>query len=283
MAAGEHESSRARRSRGTARRASPPAAAAPSRRIRPAAARCRAAPSTGRPPRRWCACVLARACGSSSSSWTVPSMRARTKPCAASSSSTCACSPLRSLTTGASSTAGVPSGSFEHLVDHLADRLRREIDAVVRAARDAGARVQQAQVVVDLGDGADGRARVVRGRLLLDRDRRRQALDPVDVGLVHHGQELARVGRQRLDVAALAFGIERVEGERGLAGTGQAGEHDQPVARQVEVRFLRLWVRAPRMRMYCIEPSNGTRGRHLDPSRPSFPRASDRSGSVALA
>ena len=45
-----------------------------------------------------------------------------------------------------------------------------------RAVRIADAREQQPQVVVDLGDGADGRARVVRGRLLLDRDRRRQAL-----------------------------------------------------------------------------------------------------------
>ena len=109
------------------------------------------------------------------------------------------------------------SGRLQHVVDHLRDALRRERDAVLRAVRIADAREQQAQVVVDLGDGADGRARVVAGRLLLDRDRRRQALDQVDVGLFHQLQELPRVGRQRLDVAALAFGVERVEGERGLA------------------------------------------------------------------
>ena len=112
--------------------------------------------------------------------------------------------------------------------------------AVVRAARRADAREQQAQVVVDLGDRADGGARVVRGRLLLDRDRRRQALDVVDVRLLHHRQELARVGRQRLDVAALALGVDGVEGERGLAGAGQAGDDDQLVARQVEVDVLEV-------------------------------------------
>ena len=180
--------------------------------------------------------------GTASISCSTPSTRTRTKPCARSCSNTCACSPLRSRTTGASSMQRCSRSGRqrEHLVDHLADGLRLQRVVVVRAARRADARVQQAQVVVDLGDGADGRARVVRGRLLLDRDRRRQALDVVDVGLLHHAQELARVGRQRLDVAALAFGVDRVEGQRGLARAGQAGDHDQLVARQVEIDVLEV-------------------------------------------
>ena len=101
--------------------------------------------------------------------------------------------------------------------------------------RDADARVEQAEVVVDLGDRADGRARVARRRLLVDRDRRRQALDEVDVGLVHLAEELPRVRRQRLDVAALALGVDRVERERRLARAREPGEDDQLVARQLEV------------------------------------------------
>ena len=103
------------------------------------------------------------------------------------------------------------------LVDDLLGRLPRDRLAAVVAVRMADARPQQAQVVVDLGDRADGRARVARRRLLVDRDRRRQALDRVDVGLVHLAEELARVGAQRLDVAALALGVDRVERERRLA------------------------------------------------------------------
>src|SRR5690606_15082668 len=53
-------------------------------------------------------------------------------------------------------------------------------------------------------------------------------------------EELARIGRQALDIAALALGIDGVEGERRLAGAGQAGHHDQPVARQVEVYVLEV-------------------------------------------
>jgi hypothetical protein len=53
--------------------------------------------------------------------------------------------------------------------------------------------------------------------LLFDRDRRRQAFYQVDVRLFHQLQELARIGGQRLDVAPLPFGIEGIEGKRGLA------------------------------------------------------------------
>jgi hypothetical protein len=81
---------------------------------------------------------------------------------------------------------------------------------------------------------------IVRGGLLLDRNGRRQAFDQVDVGLFHQLQELARIGRQRLDIAALAFGIQRVERERGFARAGQAGDDDQLVARQVEIDVLEV-------------------------------------------
>jgi hypothetical protein len=94
----------------------------------------------------------------------------------------------------------------------------------------AGAAEQQAQVVLDLGDRAHGRAGVVAGRLLVDRDRRRQALDRIDIGLVDLAQELARVGREALDVAALPLGKDRVEGQGALAAAAHAGEHHQPVA-----------------------------------------------------
>ncbi len=134
----------------------------------------------------------------------------------------------------------MPSSQREHAVDHLADRLALDRQAGRRRIGHADARQQQAHVVVDLGDGADRRARVLRGGLLLDRDGRRQAVDLVDVRLLHHLQELARIGRQALDIAALAFGIDRVEGERRLAGAGQAGDHDQAVARQVEVDVLEI-------------------------------------------
>jgi hypothetical protein len=108
---------------------------------------------------------------------------------------------------------------------------------------------QQAQIVVDLGDRADGGARVARGGLLLDGDGRRQAVDLVDVRLLHHLEELAGIGRKRLDIAALALGVDRIEGERRLAGAAEAGQHDQAVTRQLEVDVLEVVLRAPRVGM----------------------------------
>ena len=132
-------------------------------------------------------------------------------------------------------------GQHQRRVDHLRDRHGRELLlGVIRAIGLADPREEQAQVIVDLGDGADGGARVVRGRLLLDRDRRRQAFDDVDVGLVHQLQELAGIRREALDITPLPFGVERVESERALARAGEAGDDDQPMPRQIEVDVLEV-------------------------------------------
>ena len=129
----------------------------------------------------------------------------------------------------------MPSSQFEQLVHDLLRGLLGDGFAADGAVRTAHAGPQQAHVVVDLGDGAHGGARVLAGGLLVDGDRRRQALDEVDVGLVHLAQELPGVGGERFDVAALALGEDGVEGEGGLSGAGQAGEDDHGVARQVQV------------------------------------------------
>ena len=51
----------------------------------------------------------------------------------------------------------------QHLVDHLAHGLCFQLRAVIRAARLPDPCEEQAKVIIDLGDGADRRARVVRG------------------------------------------------------------------------------------------------------------------------
>ena len=131
-------------------------------------------------------------------------------------------------------------GQREHLVDDLLGGLARDRPAADRAVRMPDAGVQEPQVVRDLGDRADRRARVARGRLLIDRDRRREALDGVDVGLVHLPEELPRVRRERLDVASLPLRVERVECQRRLAGAREAGDADQPAAREAHGDVLQV-------------------------------------------
>ena len=183
--------------------------------------------------------------GGSVSGCTTPSTRARAKPLDCSSAKRSTYSPLRPRTTGASTWNRVPS-SIASTRSTICCGVCREIGgAADRAVRLAGAGEEQPQVVVDLGDRADGRARVARGRLLVDRDRRAQALDEVDVGLVHLAEELPGVRRQRLDVPPLALGEDRVEGEAGLARAGQPGEDDHRVARQVQVDVAQVVLPRP--------------------------------------
>ena len=131
-------------------------------------------------------------------------------------------------------------GQRHHPVDHLRNGLAFDRQPGRRRIGHAHARPQQPHVVVDLGDGADGRTRVARGGLLLDRDGRGEAVDLVDVRLLHHLQELAGVGGERFHVAALALGIDRVEGERGFARARKPGEHHQLVARDFEIDVLEI-------------------------------------------
>ena len=45
---------------------------------------------------------------------------------------------------------------------------------------------------------------------------------------------------ERLDVSTLAFGVERIEDERGLARARDARHDDQLVERQVEIEVLQI-------------------------------------------
>ena len=176
----------------------------------------------------------------SSSSVSLPSTFTRVKPSRTISSKRSLNSPLRPRTTGAFTVNRAPSSIVQHLVDDRVDRLPRDRLAADRAVRPPDPRVEQAQVVVDLRDRADRRARVPRGRLLVDRDRRAEAVDVVDVRLLHHLEELPRVGGERLDVAALPLRVDRVEGKARLAGAREPGDADQAVPRQADGDVLEV-------------------------------------------
>ena len=120
-------------------------------------------------------------------------------------------------------------------VDHLAYALALDGQTGGWRIGDADSRPEQAHVVVDLSHRAHCGARVARGRLLVDSDGRRQAVDRINIRLFHQLKELSSIGRQALDIAPLAFGIDSVEGERGFARAREARDHDERVARQIYV------------------------------------------------
>ena len=127
--------------------------------------------------------------------------------------------------------------------DLVRDRLRRVAPhglAAAAAIELRRARVQQLQVVVELRHRPHGGARRAHRIGLIDRNRGRYPFDRIDLRLVHAVEELPRVRRERLDVASLAFGVERVEDERRLAGARNPGDHDQLVRGKLERQVLEV-------------------------------------------
>ena len=109
-----------------------------------------------------------------------------------------------------------------------------------RAMRNADGGVEHPQVIVNLGDGADRRARTAAGGLLLDRNRRAQPVDRVHFGPLHLIQKLPRIGRKRLHVAPLALGVDGVERERRFPGSAQPRDHREGIARNLDVDVLQI-------------------------------------------
>src|SRR5262249_1325054 len=119
-------------------------------------------------------------------------------------------------------------------------RIARYAVAASAAEEPGGAPEEELQVIVELRHGAHGRSRGTHRIGLVDGDRGRDAFDRVHLRLVHAVEELPRVRRERLDVAPLALGVERIEYERGLARAGDAGDHYQLVRRQLEREILQI-------------------------------------------
>ncbi len=136
-------------------------------------------------------------------------------------------------------------GQRHQRVHDLLRRLRADAPSADVTMLHARAREHHAQEIVHLGRGADGRARIVRRALLLDRDRRREAANRVVLGLVHLPEELPRVRRQALDVTALPFRVERVECERGFPAAARPGEHDERVLREPRRHVLEIVLASP--------------------------------------
>ena len=178
---------------------------------------------------------------SSSRCLTTPSTLTRTNPCARRFSTTTSCVTSSESCSGNGDVEARAGGQREHRVG---DRLHR-VGLAARGRtcgqiRAADARPEQPQVVVDLGGRADGGARGLGRILLLDRDGGREPVDGIDVGLLHALEELPRVRRERLDVAPLSLGVDRVEGERRLARAGRPGDDGEGAPRDLEVEAFEI-------------------------------------------
>ena len=104
----------------------------------------------------------------------------------------------------------------EDRLQHHVDRLGLNLFPALGAVWNADPGEEKPEMVIDLGDRPHGGAGVVGGRALFDRDRRGEPLDRLHIRLVHLTDELPGVGGERLHIAPLPLGVDRIESERGL-------------------------------------------------------------------
>ena len=62
----------------------------------------------------------------------------------------------------------------------------------------------------------------------------------INIGLLHHIKELARIGAQAFDIAPLPLGIDRIEGKAGFARAAEPRDHHKLVARDIHIDILEI-------------------------------------------
>ncbi len=129
----------------------------------------------------------------------------------------------------------VPRSDFRNeRIHHRLHRVALDDRPAIAAKGRTAPRPEQAQIVVDLRRRPDGGAARRGGVLLLDRHGRRDALEGVQQRLGHALEELLRIGRQRLDVAPLALGVQRIERQGALPRPGRPRDHGERPARELD-------------------------------------------------
>ena len=113
----------------------------------------------------------------------------------------------------------VALGKFRDLVHDLFSGLLDHFTSADGAVRNARARKQQTHVIIDFGDSAHRRARIVTGGFLVNGNGGGEPVDVVHIGLVHLTDELARIRRKRFNVTPLSFSKDRIECQRRFTRT----------------------------------------------------------------
>ena len=147
------------------------------------------------------------------------------------------------------------SAAFELRLQTLAEliaRLGLDRDLAIGAKLRSEPGEEQAQEVVDFGDGGDGALAPAPGRALLDADRRGQAGDQIHVRAGELFHKLPRVGIHGIEEATLALGEEQIEREGALARTAHARNDHELIPRDGEREILQVMLARPVNRNHFI-------------------------------
>ena len=131
-------------------------------------------------------------------------------------------------------------GQLQNLLQNLVDRLPLNwLSAACTMSRPCTG-VEQSQKVVDLSCHGQRTASRHRGNSLIHTDRRRETCDIIDVGPRKLTQQRPSLNGDTLQITSLAFREQRIKGQRTLAGTADAGHHDQLASGQIDIHIAKI-------------------------------------------
>ena len=125
-------------------------------------------------------------------------------------------------------------GQIPHRIPHMGRGFGKNRFAAAPAVEFSQPGEEQFQVIREFRHGAHGRARGPYRILSVDGNGGGDVLNPIHQGTVHTLHELSGIGGKCLDIAALALGVQGIEGEGRFARTAHAGHHGNPVERNVQ-------------------------------------------------
>src|SRR5579871_5060696 len=149
------------------------------------------------------------------------------------------------------------------LLDNLVSGLSADRSSALGTMRHSDRSEEQAKVIVDLGDRSDSRSGAAASSLLLDRDGRAKSIDCIDIRTFHLIQKLPRIGRQSLNIASLALGINRVKSQRRFPRAAQPGDNGESVTWNLHVDVFQIVLPGA--------PDRDLRNRHYLPGVVSLP------------
>lgn len=128
----------------------------------------------------------------------------------------------------------------ENALDDRRDTLLRNWHVAFRTVRLPCPCIKQSQVVVDFRCRRKRASNSSGADFLIDTDRRRQPHNRIDVRAFQLRKVLPSSRGKAFEIATLTFCKHRVECERTLSAAANSGDHNQLVARNVDVDVLQI-------------------------------------------
>ena len=126
------------------------------------------------------------------------------------------------------------------VIEDFSDAFPSQYLATGRAVRHAHLGIEDTQIVIDLRHRSHRRSRAIARALLLDCDRGGDTRNQLGLWAGKVLEVAPRIGRERLDIAALPFGVDRIEGKRRLTRARDPREADELIRFEREANFLEV-------------------------------------------